>query len=122
MWRGDIVATASDRGDADASHRGGNPGFVQVLSPRLLRWPDYVGNAMFMTLGNITVHPPAGLLVPDWGTGSTLQLAGTAQLRWGPDRERTVEFEVTEVVDTAGANPLRWSAPSYSRFNPEVTT
>ncbi len=115
-----FVATSDGAGNVDASHRGGNPGFLRPLSPTRLEWPDYVGNAMFMTLGNITVHPPTGLLVPDWGTGSTLQLSGAARLRWGPDRQRTVEFEITEVVDTAGANRLRWSAPSYSRFNPEV--
>src|SRR5262249_11052232 len=50
-----FVATADDAGNADASHRGGNPGFLRVLSPTQLRWPDYRGNSMFMTLGNIAV-------------------------------------------------------------------
>jgi hypothetical protein len=117
-----FVATSDGADNVDASHRGGNSGFLRPLSPTRLEWPDYVGNAMFMTLGNITVHPPAGLLIPDWSTGSTLQLTGHARLRWGPDRQRTVEFEITGVVDTAGASPWRWSAPAYSRFNPEVTT
>ncbi|MEW2067913.1 pyridoxamine 5'-phosphate oxidase family protein [Streptomyces sp. NPDC007346] len=120
-----FVATASDRGDADASHRGGNPGFVQVLSPRLLRWPDYIGNAMFLTLGNLELNPAAGLLVPGWETGTSLHLTGFARTVWDeedvarhPGAQRLVEFGITAVREVAAASPLRWSAPAYSRFNP----
>ncbi|MFI8194310.1 pyridoxamine 5'-phosphate oxidase family protein [Streptomyces sp. NPDC085946] len=120
-----FVATASDRGDADASHRGGNPGFVQVLSPTLLRWPDYVGNAMFLTLGNLLLNASAGLLVPDWQTGTTLHLSGTARTVWDaeeiakvPGAQRLVEFSVEAVREITAASPLRWTSPGYSRFNP----
>ncbi|MFI6597840.1 pyridoxamine 5'-phosphate oxidase family protein [Nonomuraea sp. NPDC050536] len=112
-----FVATATADGDADASHRGGNPGFVEVVSPTRLRWPDYLGNSMFLTLGNLAVHPAAGLLVPGWDTGSTLQLTGSARTVWGPAR-RFVEFEVEAVHETRHATRLRWGAPEYSRFNP----
>lgn len=122
-----FVATASDRGDADASHRGGNPGFVQVLSPRLLRWPDYAGNAMFLTLGNLELRPQAGLLVPDWETGDLLQLSGTAHTVWDgaeaaavPGAQRIVEFLIEAVQETQDAVRLRWSDPDFSRFNPPV--
>ncbi|MFJ4872896.1 pyridoxamine 5'-phosphate oxidase family protein [Streptomyces sp. NPDC088757] len=123
-----FVATASDRGDADASHRGGNPGFVQVLSPTLLRWPDYVGNAMFLTLGNLLLNSSAGILVPDWDTGTTLHVSGTARTVWDaeeiaevPGAQRLVEFSVEAVREITAASPLRWSSPGYSRFNPAVT-
>lgn len=122
-----FVATASDRGDADASHRGGNPGFVQVLTPRLLRWPDYAGNGMFLTLGNLELNPAAGLLVPGWDTGSSLHLTGFARTVWDadaaarvPGAERLVEFEVAAVREVAAASPLRWSEPGFHRFNPPV--
>ncbi|MFI1223020.1 MULTISPECIES: pyridoxamine 5'-phosphate oxidase family protein [unclassified Streptomyces] len=122
-----FVATASDRGDADASHRGGNPGFVQVLTPRLLRWPDYAGNGMFLTLGNLELNPAAGLLVPGWDTGTSLHLTGRARTVWDedavarvPGAERLVEFEVTAVREIAAASPLRWSEPDFHRFNPPV--
>lgn len=122
-----FVATASDRGDADASHRGGNPGFVQVLTPRLLRWPDYAGNGMFLTLGNLELNPAAGLLVPDWDTGASLHLTGSARTVWDgdavariPGAERLVEFEVTAVREIAAASPLRWSEPEFHRHNPPV--
>lgn len=122
-----FVATASDRGDADASHRGGNPGFVQVLSPTLLRWPDYIGNAMFLTLGNLLLNSSAGILVPDWETGATLHLSGSARTVWDaeetakvPGAQRLVDFSVEAVREISAASPLRWSSPGYSRFNPAV--
>ncbi|MBT2426053.1 pyridoxamine 5'-phosphate oxidase family protein [Streptomyces sp. ISL-112] len=122
-----FVATASPDGDADASHRGGNPGFLQVLSPTRLRWPDYAGNAMFLTLGNLELHPQAGMLVPDWETGDLLQLSGTAHTVWDsaeaaavPGAQRVVEFRVEAVQETRDAVRLRWSDPDFSRFNPPV--
>jgi predicted pyridoxine 5'-phosphate oxidase superfamily flavin-nucleotide-binding protein len=122
-----FVASASTDGDADASHRGGNPGFVEVLSPTLLRWPEYVGNAMFLTLGNLARNPAAGLVFPGWETGSTLHLTGTARTLWDPaaaagipGAQRVVEFSVEAVREISAANRLRWSSPGYSRFNPPV--
>jgi len=116
-----FIATADGAGNADASHRGGDPGFVDVLSPTVLRWPDYVGNAMFNTLGNLEVNPRAGLLFPGWRDGSVLHVTGTARVAWAPDGERSVEFTATGVVEIAGASPLRWSDPVLSRFNPRLT-
>ncbi|MCF2526591.1 pyridoxamine 5'-phosphate oxidase family protein [Yinghuangia soli] len=122
-----FVATADEQGNTDASHRGGNPGFLRVLSPTLLRWPDYVGNAMFLTLGNLELRPEAGLLVPGWETGTALHLSGTARTIWDADEiarvpgaQRLVEFSVRDVLEIPDALPLRWSSPDYSRFNPPV--
>ncbi|MEV0201755.1 pyridoxamine 5'-phosphate oxidase family protein [Nonomuraea sp. NPDC050691] len=123
-----FVATADREGDADASHRGGNPGFVEVTSPTTLRWPDYRGNAMFCTLGNIEASPAAGLIFPDWQTGGCLQLTGVAATDWDPGHaaavpgaERMVEFTVHHVVEITGASPLRWTGAEYSRFNPPAS-
>jgi uncharacterized protein len=110
-----FIGTSDDAGHADASHRGGNPGFVQVLGPRRLRWPDYYGNGAFMTLGNLESNPAAGLVFPVWETGDLLLLTGTARTDW---TERAVEFHLDEAVLLGGAVPLRWSEPEYSPANP----
>ena len=122
-----FIATSSDTGDADANHRGGDPGFLRTTGPNCLRWPDYTGNAMFMTLGNIELNPAAGLLVPDWDTGNLLQLTGTASVTWTADERggtpgtgRSIEFEITAVTETFGTGPTALNAPQYSRFNPWV--
>ncbi|MEV0171875.1 pyridoxamine 5'-phosphate oxidase family protein [Streptomyces sp. NPDC050803] len=112
-----FMATVHE-GGADASHRGGNPGFVRVDSPGELSWRDYQGNSMFLTLGNIEADPRAGLLFLDWTTGTTLHLTGEARTEFTGE-ERRVHFTVSEVVETPSAVPLRWSAPEYSPANPE---
>lgn len=57
-----FLATANAEGQPDCSFKGGDPGFVRVLAPELLAFPDYDGNGMFMSLGNIRANPQVGLL------------------------------------------------------------
>lgn len=121
-----FIGSADTAGNADASHRGGNPGFLQVLSPRQLRWPDYRGNSMFMTLGNIAANPRCGLLVVDWYSGSTIQLTGTAEINWdeadsGAGTQCAVDFTIDEVVELTHVSPLRWSSAELSPANPGPT-
>lgn len=104
-------------GGADASHRGGNPGFVRVDSPRELSWRDYPGNSMFLSLGNLAADPRAGLLFLDWTRGAALHLTGEARTEFTP--ERRVHFTLFEAIEIPAAIPLRWSAPEYSPANPE---
>ncbi len=75
-----LGTTHPERGN-DASHRGGAPGFVRVEDGELW-WPDYPGNNMFNSFGNLAVDPAAALLFADFGTGRTLQLSGPAVLEW----------------------------------------
>lgn len=103
-----FLATVHARG-ADASHRGGDPGFVRVTSPYALEWDDFPGNSMFLSLGNLTEDPRAGLLFLDWTTGTTLQLTGTAETSYAPDGTRTVRFTLAEAIETPHASPWRWS-------------
>jgi uncharacterized protein len=57
-----FLATANHEGEPDCSFKGGAAGFVQVPAPDLLVFPDYDGNGMFKSLGNIRVNPNVGLL------------------------------------------------------------
>lgn len=65
-----FIATTHPEKGTDASHRGGAPGFVRVKGVRRLVWPDYSGNTMFNTLGNIAVDPRAGLLLINFENGN----------------------------------------------------
>ncbi|MET9567733.1 pyridoxamine 5'-phosphate oxidase family protein [Streptomyces virginiae] len=109
-----FVATTAEADGADASHRGGLPGFVEVLSPVELAWPDYAGNAMFLTLGNLTADPRAGLLFPDWESGAVLQLSGRARTEFAADGGRRTRFRVKSVVEGVHPGRLLWSTPEYS--------
>ena len=57
-----FLATADADGRPDCSFKGGAPGFVRILRPDLLVFPDYDGNGMFKSLGNIAVNENVGLL------------------------------------------------------------
>jgi predicted pyridoxine 5'-phosphate oxidase superfamily flavin-nucleotide-binding protein len=57
-----FLATANAEGRPDCSFKGGDPGFVRVVAPDLLVFPDYDGNGMFKSLGNIRANPHVGLL------------------------------------------------------------
>ena len=77
-----FVASGHPQRGLDASHRGGEPGFVRVLDARTLRFPDYPGNGMFQTLGNLAVDPRAGVAIVDFDHGRVLSLAGTVRTRF----------------------------------------
>jgi uncharacterized protein len=121
-----FVATAFQETGADVSHRGGMPGFVQVPGPSLLAWPDYDGNKMFQTVGNLTVNPAAGLLFLDFDSGDTLQLTGTTEVLWEddvirefPGAQRVIRFRIERLISTRNAVPFTWKFLEYSPFNPQ---
>jgi predicted pyridoxine 5'-phosphate oxidase superfamily flavin-nucleotide-binding protein len=108
-----FLGTAHPTRGADTSHRGGPPGFVRADGPDLW-WPDYPGNNMFNSLGNLTADAVAALLFVDFTTGTTLHLSGTAAVEWttpgvpGDDggTGRRVRFHPAHTVTTS-AFPLR---------------
>ncbi|MDA9981453.1 MOSC domain-containing protein [Gammaproteobacteria bacterium] len=120
-----ITSQFSENGDwtrgIDVSHRGGRPGFVIVAHETSLLFPDYSGNCMFNTLGNLLVNPRSGLLFIDFQTGDTLQLTGEAETLWDPQHtqrfpgaRRVVAFRVEETIHIERALPIAWKFESYS--------
>lgn len=76
-----FLATSDPVGRPDCSFKGGAPGFVRVLSPDELAWPDYDGNGMFKSLGNIAINPSVGLLFIRMGASPRrLRVNGTAMI------------------------------------------
>ncbi len=74
-----FLATSTPIGQPDCSFKGGPPGFARVMAPDLLVWPDYDGNGMFKSLGNIAVNPSVGLLFMRFGeTPKRLRVNGRA--------------------------------------------
>ena len=57
-----FLATADAEGRPDVSFKGGPAGFARITGPNELAFPDYDGNGMFRSLGNLTVNPNVGLL------------------------------------------------------------
>ncbi len=107
----------------DISHRGGNPGFIEILDEQTLLLPDYPGNRFFNTLGNLLHQPVAGLLLLDFTHGHSLQLTGSCELDFGPPREnwpagaeRLIRFSLHKAVLRAQVLPLRGAVQAYSPY------
>jgi uncharacterized protein len=74
-----FLATADAAGRPDCSYKGGMPGFVRVTGPSELAFPDYDGNGMFKSLGNMLVNPAVGMLfVAMHGKPQRLRVNGEA--------------------------------------------
>jgi predicted pyridoxine 5'-phosphate oxidase superfamily flavin-nucleotide-binding protein len=122
-----FVASVHPERGVDASHRGGNPGFVRIVDDLTLRIPDYTGNCLFNTLGNFVVNPHAGLVFIDFVSGTTLQLTGRAEILWDeedPEDEtggtkRFWQMHIDHWLQIGKAHELEWSFLDYSPYNPQ---
>ncbi len=108
---------------ADVSHRGGRPGFVKIEDEHTLLVPDFTGNFLFMTFGNLQLNPRAGVLFIDFDSGDLLTLTGSAEVVWGGDElmkafdgaERAWRFRIEAGWRLREALPLRWA---YRELSP----
>ena len=108
---------------ADASHRGGKPGFVKVESDRTFVFPDFTGNFHFNTVGNILLNPKAGFLFIDFDTRDLLYLTGQAEIVWEGEEvnafagaERLIRVHVDEWRRVSVSLPLKFEFGEYSPF------
>jgi uncharacterized protein len=110
----------------DASHRGGTKGFLKVSEDgKKIFLPDYAGNNMYMSLGNLVEDSRMGVTVPLYETGGLIQMTGTAMIHWEdsqhqgrsddlsladfPGALRWLEFDIDEIVELPpGSLPIRW--------------
>lgn len=130
LQRTDTVFTASNApaGMPDASHRGGLPGFLEVLPDGRLRFPDYTGNGLFNTWGNLALDPRVGLAVPDAVNGRLLQIAGDVELLWDqPDptgrtagTQRFWTVTPRRIRSSSLPVTMTWDAGEASPYSPAV--
>lgn len=92
-----FMATATEDGRPDCSFKGGDPGFVRVVAPNLLAFPDYDGNGMFKSLGNLRANPRVGLLfIAMEDKPKRLRVNGTAEVVL--DDPLMAEFEGAQAI------------------------
>lgn len=124
------IATRGLDKKTDASHRGGLPGFIEILEDGALRIPDYFGNSMFSTLGNIYENPNTGLLFVDFKSGKTLQLSGKASLDFNHTSELDLHkstdtgrfwlFHTEQWIHTENHHMVNMEFVDYSPFHPSI--
>ncbi|RMZ74960.1 hypothetical protein DV737_g5584, partial [Chaetothyriales sp. CBS 132003] len=133
-----FVASAHAHEDMDCNHRGGPPGFIRVCqgqdssAPTQIVWPEYSGNNLYQTLGNLIATPKAGIVVPNFDTGDVLYLTGQAEVLVGADAARVmakcklaVSFTITAARLVENGLPFRGKlmddeAQGRSPYNPRM--
>jgi predicted pyridoxine 5'-phosphate oxidase superfamily flavin-nucleotide-binding protein len=124
-----FIATASRQPDLggseglDASHRGGLPGFIRVGSDRgetVLTLPDFSGNFLFNSFGNLEVNPRAGLLALDFARGFVLSLSGSARVIWEGPELRAFE-KAQRLLEFRPKLGLLWSDVLLGWSEPEMS-
>lgn len=121
LWIGSYAPNAG----ADCNHRGGQPGFIRVISPSIIEWPEYRGNGMFFTSGNLESCDLAGVTLVDFESGSIIQMTGRATVDWAHDgsyegASRKITFQITSLIRTDNVTNHRWQRLDYSPYNPVV--
>lgn len=124
--------SSTDGHSMDTNHRGGPPGFLRVISNNAengtqLIYPEYSGNRLYQTLGNMHERPLAGICVPDFATGDVLYLTGETKILVGDDAARllphtklAVKIHVTAARFVRDGLPFRGEVVDYSPYNPPV--
>lgn len=106
-----FLATANQEGWPDCSYKGGRPGFVRVLDKCTLAFPDYDGNGMFRSLGNISINPHVGLLFLDFEKSKRLRVNGIATLH--ADDPLLSEFPGAQLIVRVHAERIFPNCPRY---------
>ena len=106
-----FLATADAEGRPDCSYKGGMPGFVRVLNATTLAFPDYDGNGMFKSLGNILVNPHVGMLLIDFEHPGRMRINGTATVHH--DDPLLPEYPGAQLIIRIQAEQIFPNCPRY---------
>ena len=133
-----FISSAHQHEDMDCNHRGGPAGFIRVLQPTstseasTIVWPEYSGNNLYQTLGNLMTTPQAGLCIPNFTTGDVLYLTGTTEVLVGQPASTlisktnlAVKMHITSAILVHDGLPFRGTPaddPSHglSPYNPRI--
>ena len=124
-----FLATVDPQGRPNCSYKGGDPGFVRVIDERTLAFPNYDGNGMYLSVGNLRERPDVGLLFVDFESPSRLRINGIASIDDGDpllaqfaEAQFVVRVRVREAFPNCGRYIHRYELRERSRFVPHART
>ena len=126
-----FVSSSNHGLNMGTNHRGGPPGFVRIVkndvSGTTLAYPEYSGNRLYQTLGNLQTTPKAGLVFPDFETGDVLYMTCTTQIVIGreaaillPRSNLAVKVEIEAARFICKGLSFRGALGEFSPYNPPV--
>jgi uncharacterized protein len=120
-----FLATADEHGRPQCSYKGGDPGFVRVVGERQLAIPNYDGNGMYLSWGNVGVNPHVGLLFIDFRGQRRMRVNGTAAINPSdallssyPEAQFVVRVTATEIFPNCPRYIHRMDLVERSKFVP----
>lgn len=126
-----FVSSSHEATTMDTNIRGGPPGFMRVesnnASGAVLVYPEYSGNRLYQTLGNLETTPLAGFVVPDFGSGNVLYFTGSTEILVGKDTAAilprsnlAVRVTIAAAIFVENGLSFRGEAGDPSPYNPSV--
>lgn len=106
-----FLTTVDHDGRPTVSYKGGDPGFVKVIDANTIVFPNYDGNGMYLSMGNIEAHPQIGILFIAFDRPFRLRLQGRATLvTEGPEMEL---FQEADLVVRVAVDDVWMNCPRY---------
>jgi uncharacterized protein len=111
--RADMVflATADEQGRPTVSYKGGDPGFVRVMDEHTVAFPNYDGNGMYLSMGNVLVNSHVGLLFIDFERQRRMRINGEASI--DADDPLMAEYPEAQFIVRVRAREVFPNCPRY---------
>ena len=123
-----FIATADEQGYPNCSYKGGEPGFVRVVEEHTVAFPNYDGNGMYLSAGNMLANPNVGMLFIDFERGRRLRLNGVASINEHdelieryPEAQFVVRVRAREVFPNCPRYIHKYQLVEHSRFVPKAS-
>jgi uncharacterized protein len=123
-----FIATADEQGYPNCSYKGGEPGFVRVVDEHTVVFPNYDGNGMYLSAGNMLANPNVGMLFIDFERGRRLRLNGVASINEHdelieryPEAQFIVRVRAREVFPNCPRYIHKYQLVEHSRFVPKAS-
>ena len=106
-----FLATADDAGLPNCSYKGGEPGFVRVVDEHTVAFPNFDGNGMYLSMGNVLANPAVGMLFIDFERGHRMRLNGNATI--DPNDPLMAEYPEAQFIVRVRAREVFPNCPRY---------
>lgn len=123
-----FLATVDAHGFPNCSYKGGDPGFVRVVDPQTIVFPNYDGNGMYLSMGNVRQTHHVGILFIDWEHPQRLRLNGDATIEEAkgefafPEAQFAVRVRIREIFANCPRYIHRMALVARSKFVPHAGT
>ena len=122
-----FLASVDDRGRVNSSYKGGEPGFVRVIDDRTIAFPNYDGNGMYLSMGNVSANGQVGLLFIDFEHQRRIRFNGEASIDAAdplmaefPEAEFMVRVRAREVFANCPRYIHKMKLVQRSKFAPKL--